>query len=261
MSAVAEGSTRSVAPDGDMAGGMVERVEEQFPPMIFSLRISLPDRPGTLGRVATAFGKGDVNILTLDVVDREAGVAVDDLRVEAPRGMQEALRRAAAEVPGFAVEYVRPLEAFRHVLEPLELAALLEDSGREALATLVGHLPDTFGASWAIAVDVGTAPPEVLAASIGAPSVSRLPEGWLDFGDLAPLPTGASSGGAPPPRSRQGKGGLEVAAALLAGDSSAVLLGRERGPRFRASELLHLRLLARMAAAEAGRPDALLEVT
>ena len=257
MAAVTEGSKRSVARDGHV----VERVENESPPMIFTLRVSLPDRPGILGRVATAFGKGDVNILTLDVVDREDGVAVDDLRVEAPRGMQEALRRAAAEVPGFAVEYVRPLEAFRHVLEPLELAALLEDSEGEALARLVEHLPDTFGATWAIAVDVGTAPPDVLAASMGAPSLSRLPEAWLDFGDLVVPPAGASSKGAALPRSRQGEGGLEVAAALLAGPSAAVLLGRKRGPRFRASELLHLRLLARMAAAAAGRPDALLEVT
>jgi len=256
MPAVAEGSKRSMHRNGDIVG----RAEDESPPMIFSLRISLPDRPGTLGRVATAFGKGEVNILTLDVVDREHGVAVDDLRVEAPRGMQEALRRAAAEVPGFAVEYVRPLEAFRHVLEPLELAALLDASGGEALARLVEHLPDTFGATWAIAVDVGTAPPDVLAASMGAPSLLRLPEAWLDFGDLAVPPAGASSEGAALPRPRRGEGGLEVAAALLAGPSAAVLLGRKRGPRFRASELLHLRLLARMAAAAAGLPDTLLEV-
>src|SRR5260370_17562467 len=96
---------------------------EVAPPMVFSLRISLPDLPGMLGRVARAFGKGDVNILTLDVVDRKDGTAVDDVRVEAPRGMQEALRRAAADVPGFVVEYVRPLEAFRPALDPPHLPA------------------------------------------------------------------------------------------------------------------------------------------
>src|SRR3989454_4220314 len=177
--------------------------DEVAPPLPFNLRIALPDLPGMLGRVTRAFGKGDVNILTLDVVDRKDGMAVDDVRVEAPRGMQEALRRAAAEVPGFAVEYVRPLEAFRHVLEPLELAALLEDSDGEALARLVEHLPDTFGATWAMAVDAGTAPPDVLAVSIGAPRLSRLPEAWLDFGDLAVPPAARSSEGAAPPRPRQ----------------------------------------------------------
>src|SRR3989440_6925884 len=169
-------------------GGMIKPPEgdapEVAPPMVFSLRVSLPDLPGMLGRVARAFGKGDVNILTLDVVDREDGMAIDDVRVEAPRGMQEALRRAAADVPGFLVEYVRPLEAFRHVLEPLELAALLEDSGSAALVRLVENLPHTFGATWALVVDVSAGadgPPEGLAASLGAPSAARLPASRLHF--------------------------------------------------------------------------------
>lgn len=230
-------------------------------PMIFSARVGVPDRPGMLGRLATAFGKGDVNILTLDVVDREDGVAIDDLRVEAPRGMQEALRQAALDIPGFTVEYVRPLEAFRHVLEPLEVAALLAGDG-PALAILVEHLPDAFGASWAMAVETTPPCPEVLAASIGAPSGPRLPQAWLDLSDL--LPTAGATprfGGQPlEVRQRRTDAGLEVAAALLGGPTSAVLLGREHGPRFRASELVHLRLLARIAAAAHGRHAALLGV-
>jgi hypothetical protein len=233
-----------------------------FTSMIFAMRISLPDLPGTLGKIATAFGRGGVNILTLDVVDQEDGIAVDDLRVEAPGGMQEALRRAAEQVPGFTVEYLRPVEAFGHVLEPLELAALLEDCGRgTSLATLVEHLPDAFGATWAMAVEASTSPPEVLAASIGAPSVSRLPESWLDLGDLLPSQDGKHPPSDDFPRSRRGEDGMEVTAALLGSPSAAVLVCRARGPRFRRSELLHLRLLARIAAAVEGRHTGLLEVS
>ncbi len=203
---------------------------EVAPPMVFSLRISLPDLPGMLGRVARAFGKGDVNILTLDVVDRKDGTAVDDVRVEAPRGMQEALRRAAAAVPGFLVEYVRPLEAFRHVLEPLELAALLEESGPAAL---------------------------ILAASLGAPSAARLPAAWLDFSLLDALGGGREVARQAVPHDRGD--GLEVAAALLDRPSAAVVLGRQRGPRFRASELRYLGLLARIAAAVSARSGTLIE--
>ncbi|HEU5003866.1 MAG TPA: ACT domain-containing protein [Actinomycetota bacterium] len=202
--------------------------------MIFVLRISLPDVPGSLGRVASAFGKGGVNILTLDVIDSEDGVAVDDLRVEAPDGMQEALRRAGEEVPGFAVEYVRPLEAFRHVLEPLELAARLADAGAEAVAHLVEDLPDALGASWAIAFDRTEDPPRTLAASIGAPTLARLPAAWVNP-DRGPWRSDT---------------GLEVASAPL-GASAGLLLGRERGPRFRLSELRHIRLLAQIAAGAA----------
>jgi hypothetical protein len=236
-----------------------EDAPEAAPPMVFSLRISLPDLPGMLGRVARAFGKGDVNILTLDVVDREDGMAIDDVRVEAPRGMQEALRRAAADVPGFLVEYVRPLEAFRHVLEPLELAALLEDSGSAALVRLVENLPDTFGATWSLVVDVSAGagcPPDVLAASLGAPSAARLPASWLDFSLLESLQGGREVASHPVPHHTDG---LEVAAALLDRPSAAVLLGRQRGPRFRPSELRHLGLLARIAAAVAARSDTLIQ--
>ncbi|HYR63047.1 MAG TPA: hypothetical protein VET24_10525 [Actinomycetota bacterium] len=233
---------------------------ESAHPMIFSLRISLPDLPGTLGRIASAFGKGSVNILTLDVIDREDGMAIDDLRVEAPRGMQEALRRAAADVPGFAVEYVRPLEAFRHVLEPLELAVLLEDSGSQAMVQLVEHLPDAFGATWAIVIDVSgscDAPPAVLAASIGAPSAARLPAAWLDFSELVSPTFGKAGAGRPVPNCDDDD--LEVAAALVDRPCAAVLLGRERGPRFRASELRHLGLLARIAASVTARSDSLVQ--
>ena len=225
-------------------------------PMVFTLRISLPDRPGTLGMVASAFGKGHVNILTLDVVDRADGMAVDDLRVEAPRGMQEAIRRAGEAVPGFAVEYVRPLDAFGHVLEPLELAALLEDSGAEALGLLVEHLPDSMAASWAIVVEVpdpvGEAP-RVLAASLGAPSAGRLLPAWLE------PPSETSTGGGEPAWSVPAPeaGGLEVAAARLEAPAAVVLLGRERGPTFRASEVRHLGLLARIAGAAVARSGGL----
>ncbi|HLI56810.1 MAG TPA: ACT domain-containing protein [Actinomycetota bacterium] len=221
------------------------RPRPDYPPLIFSLRISLPDLPGTLGRVATAFGTGGVNILTLDVIGREDGMAIDDLRVEAPTGMQEALRQAAKEVPGFTVEYVRPLEAFGHVLDPIELAARLSVAGAEAVAVLIEHLSDAFAASWAMALDVGDSLPVVLAAGLGAPSAARIPPDWLDFSDLVALP-GEDEG---PPRPRRTEGGLEVAAARLGPPSRAVLLGRENGPRFRTSELNHVRLLAGIAAA------------
>ncbi|MBK5228956.1 MAG: ACT domain-containing protein [Actinobacteria bacterium] len=49
--------------------------------MYFSMRISLPDRPGMLGAMATALSDGGANIVALDVIDREEGEAVDDLVV------------------------------------------------------------------------------------------------------------------------------------------------------------------------------------
>ncbi|WP_167455087.1 ACT domain-containing protein, partial [Amycolatopsis kentuckyensis] len=54
--------------------------------MSFLIRVLLPDSPGTLGAVATALGTVGADILSVDVVERGSGVAVDDLVVELPSG-------------------------------------------------------------------------------------------------------------------------------------------------------------------------------
>ena len=69
--------------------------------MSYLLRVLLPDRPGMLGAVATALGAAGADILSVDVVERSAGVAVDDLIVELPPGkLADALITAAVSVPG-----------------------------------------------------------------------------------------------------------------------------------------------------------------
>ena len=69
--------------------------------MSYLLRVLLPDRPGMLGAVATALGEAGADILSVDVVERSAGVAVDDLIVELPPGkLADSLVSAAVSVPG-----------------------------------------------------------------------------------------------------------------------------------------------------------------
>ena len=52
--------------------------------MSYLLRVLVPDRPGMLGAVASALGGVGADIISVDVVERSAGVAVDDLVVELP---------------------------------------------------------------------------------------------------------------------------------------------------------------------------------
>ena len=54
--------------------------------MSYLLRLVVPDRPGTLGAVATALGEAGIDIVSLDVLERTGGFAVDDVVVELPRG-------------------------------------------------------------------------------------------------------------------------------------------------------------------------------
>jgi hypothetical protein len=218
--------------------------------VLFSLRISLPDRPGTLGAVATAFGRGGANILTLEIVE-SGGVAVDHLVVEAPEGMQEAIRLATQAVPGLAVEEIRPVEAFRDVMSPLQLAAVLAEGVHPAIAMLVERLPEALRADWCVVLSHGIDGLQILGASLGAPSLTDVKTPWLPLQSPTRLPAAEWM---PPswtlgPAARNGLGKFELAAAPLFDAHSAVLVGRRKGPQFRASELEQLGLLARIAAA------------
>ena len=62
----------------------------------YLLRVQLADRPGSLGSLAVALGSVGADILSLDVVERGPGYAIDDLVVELPpRGMPDTLITAA----------------------------------------------------------------------------------------------------------------------------------------------------------------------
>ena len=69
--------------------------------MSFVLRVVLPDRPGSLGAVATALGSIGADILAMDIVERAIGHAVDDIVVDLPSGRQpDSLITAAEWSPG-----------------------------------------------------------------------------------------------------------------------------------------------------------------
>ena len=75
------------------------------------MRIWLPDAPGVLGAVAAEIGAVKGNVVGLEVLEREAGVAIDELVVELPDepGAVEAVCRGVRNVPGAGVEEVTEL--------------------------------------------------------------------------------------------------------------------------------------------------------
>ncbi len=68
----------------------------------YLLRVQLEDRPGSLGSLAVALGSVGADILSLDVVERGAGYAIDDLVVELPPGAMPDMLITAAENPSTA---------------------------------------------------------------------------------------------------------------------------------------------------------------
>jgi hypothetical protein len=66
------------------------------------MRIWLPDAPGVLGAVAAEIGAVRGNVVGLEVLEREAGVAIDELVVELARRTRSGRRgvRGVRNIPG-----------------------------------------------------------------------------------------------------------------------------------------------------------------
>lgn len=212
----------------------------------YALRISCPDRPGSLGAVATALGEAGVNIHSLDVVDSAEGMAVDHLVVESDASSSRALVEVVESVPSVVVEFVRSLGRAEDRREPLELAVDVVEaaSASDGLERLVSGVPDAFDATWCVAVRERTPQPEPLAASPMAPSLvgARLP--WFPV----EAPRRLAVGPWVPDRWSLDQRSASFAVAPLRGDNEALLVARTRGPAFRGAELRDLGRLARLGA-------------
>ena len=99
----------------------------------YLLRVQLEDRPGSLGSLAVALGSVGADILSLDVVERAAGYAVDDLVVELPLGaMPDMLITAAENLQGVYVDSIRPHTGLLEAHRELELIDHIAAAGSRA---------------------------------------------------------------------------------------------------------------------------------
>jgi hypothetical protein len=211
----------------------------------YLLRIELVDRPGSLGALAVALGSVGADILSLDVVDRGGGYAIDDLVIELPPGaMPDTLITAAETLRGVRVDSVRPhmglLEAHRE-LELLDHAAAAPDNATR-LQVLVDEAPKVLRVSWCVVLSSSQGELERLAASAGAPETKASSAPWLPIERATTLD---GSGEWIPAAWRDMD--ITMVAAPLGDPHTAVVLGRP-GPEFRPSEVARLGYLAGIVA-------------
>ena len=211
--------------------------------MRYALRVSLPDERGALSAVAAALARAGADIVSLDVVDREDGIAVDDLVVEVSTDT-ERVRAAVEELRGAVVEALVPTAQTGDAAACVGLARVLVERQTGAVHALVEGLPATLWSTWAVAVARGPAGMEVLAASAAVPSLAGVGTPWLPLEQPRRLPAAAWM----PPAWNARAEGTDVAAAPLGSPTTVVLLGRVNGPRFRKPELRQLGHLAHIAA-------------
>ncbi|RBY86366.1 ACT domain-containing protein [Blastococcus sp. TF02A-30] len=222
--------------------------------MSYLLRLVVPDRPGILGAVATALGTAGIDIVSLDVLERGNGVAVDDVVVDLPPDrLPDSLITVAQGIPGVQVESLRPFAGPLDTHRELELLESLSRAGAgTAEKLLAAELPRVFHAGWAVVLDCGpTVGWQVIAASDAAPAFDDVELPWMPLTTPRLLP---SEDDWVPERWREMM--IEMMATPYGGDGCAVVLGRSGGPAFRRSELLRLVHLTGIAATVTYLPPA-----
>ena len=206
--------------------------------MSYLLRVSLPDRPGSLGSLAVALGTAGADIVSLDVVDRVDGVAVDDIVVDVPHGtLPDSLITAAERLDGVVVDSLQPFGGLLDAHRELELIDAVAGAGAGAAQLLADEIPSALRVGWALVVAAGTDDRRLVARGTSAPM-------W-DGGGASALvglerATGLDDDDDVPPQWRAMDTAL-AAAPLVSGH--VLVVGRPGGPSFRPSEIARLNYL------------------
>ncbi len=172
----------------------------------YVVRMWIPDRPGALGQVASRIGAVRGDVVGIEILERGAGRAIDELVVSLPEaGLVDVMVAEIGQVDGVDVEDVRLVADALHDprLDALETAAQLvaAQSTAEVLDALCTHAARTIGAQWAVVVDldeadlragVGPSPSPAWLAAFVTGSRSSASVAGLDVGPddvlWAPLP-------------------------------------------------------------------------
>lgn len=217
--------------------------EEKGFALSYLIRVQIPDSPGTLGAIATALGTVGADILSVDIVERAPGLAIDDLVVDMPSGsLPDALITAAESVEGVEVDAVRPYAGVLDTHRELELVEEIAASPRTGLELLAEGVPRIVRSGWALVLRYNGGI-ERLAASTAAPEAPLTELPWMPLARATVLDSEESW-----IPSTWRELGTELAATPLGKPDRALLVGRPGGPMFRAAEVARLAHLAGIVA-------------
>jgi hypothetical protein len=220
----------------------------------YVVRVWVPDRPGALGAVASRIGAVRGDLVGIDILERGAGRAIDELIVELPDdGLVPLLVKEISAVDGVDVEDVRPAAEWLADprLDALETAAVLveQDGVRPLVEALARHAFRDFQADWVAVVDLSSPNSTVPGPITTAGPVP--PTAWLTAfveGSRASMSFSPSPASLSPAQERASfmGGPDDVAWAELEAADLVIVLGRKGRP-LRARERRQLAALARIA--------------
>ena len=204
---------------------------------MFLMRITLPDRPGSLGAVATAMGKvgGDIN--AVEIVEKRDGCVVDDFIVDMPPNqLPETIVTACQNLEGVKVEWISRYPEGGGLQSDLEALERMTSDPAHAAETLVSLCPVVFRSHWATLIKIeGDAARPTFSTTL-APDLSVEAAalfGPFDVTHRAELPSGWCPGW----------GDTTVVVTPLTQDR-VIVIGRLGGPAFLDSEIARLHHLA-----------------
>ncbi len=205
---------------------------------VFLLRLALPDRPGSLGAVATAMGTVGADINAVEIVEKYEGYAVDDFMLELPGGIQpDSLVTVCTTIPGVEVLWLSYYPERWGLQADVDVLNHMTEHPERAEEILTLESTDVFRVNWAALIDRDTR--AVLARSDLAPDLDE--DGVLALGPLDELRSAELGDGWLP-----GWGDTLIAVSPFR-SSASIVLARRGGPEFLKSELARLRHLTALA--------------
>ena len=185
------------------------------------MRVSLPDVPGSLGRVATAIGEAGGDIEAIEIVDKSRdGWAVDDVILALADGtMPDSVVSACTDLEDVEVLWISRYAGGQLFLD-LEVVEAMTDDPTQAVDRLPHLCLDAFRADWAAVVDQDS----TLHSTPGAPSTIPFREQEERMEDEE-----------------------VVLCSTPFGDGRSLVLGRSGGPLFLDSEVARIGHLAKLA--------------
>lgn len=197
--------------------------------MLARIRLSVPDRPGSLGSLTSAIGAVGADIVKIDVLESESGRALDDIFVVVRDVTHlNTVRDRLANMPMVTVtglQYPAP-PVTGHA--DLELVDQVLGRPERGLQTLVDGAPHAFGADWCAVVEYG--PQAQMVAVLATSATSPGPEHVV-----VTSPSRLAAIRITPPGGEKAYGG--AALVPIGRGPLALVLVREEGPEFHRSEL------------------------
>ena len=152
------------------------------------MRVALPNRPGSLGAVATALGSIGAQINLVEIVEKRHDVEIDEFILELPTSQSVgSIVETCDALAGVQVDWIRNYARGGNIELDIQLRQRMAADPQHAAETFVTAAPVVFRAQWALLLDV-----TIPCVSLSTPSAPRLDARSLM--QISPVRQGASGG-------------------------------------------------------------------